>query len=104
MIRCLCRESSAQSQSGEFLPIRNGTAVGPDMHFFLKVNWQIFRILLFYDYFILREDLVIKIERFLQRRILIEVATDRNKHACLPGRDWTRCVENMQLTIFRKKD
>jgi hypothetical protein len=32
------------------------------MHFLLKVNWQIFRILLFYDYFILREDLVIKIE------------------------------------------
>jgi hypothetical protein len=33
------------------------------MHFLLKVNWQIFRILLFYDYIIFREDLVIKIER-----------------------------------------
>ena len=74
------------------------------MHFLLKVNWQIFRILLFYDYFILRKDLVIKIERVLQGRILIEIATDRHKHTCLPGRDWTRCVENMQLTIFRKKD
>jgi hypothetical protein len=47
------------------LPIRNGTAVGPDMHFLLKVNWQIFRILLFYDYFFLSEDLVIKVERVL---------------------------------------
>jgi hypothetical protein len=47
------------------LPIRNGTAVGPDMHFILKVNWQIFRILLFYDYFFLSEDLVIKVERVL---------------------------------------
>ena len=74
------------------------------MNFLLKVNWQIFRILLFYDYFILREDLVIKIERVLQRRILIEIARERHKHTRLPGRDWTRCVENMQLTIFRKKD
>jgi len=35
------------------------------MHFLLKVNWQIFRILLFYDYFFLSEDLVIKVERVL---------------------------------------
>jgi hypothetical protein len=35
------------------------------MHFLLKVNWQIFRILLFYDYFVLSEDLVIKVERVL---------------------------------------
>jgi hypothetical protein len=82
----------------------HGTAVGPDMHFPLKVNWQIFRILLFYDYFILREDLVIKIERVLQRRILIEIAADRHKHTRLPGRHWTGCVENMQPGIFRKKD
>jgi hypothetical protein len=40
--------------------------------------------------------LVIEIERLQQRRILIEVAADRHKHTCLPGRDWTRCVENMQ--------
>ena len=74
------------------------------MHFLLKVNRQIFRILLFYDYFILSEYLLIEIERVLQRRILIEIAADGHKHTRLPGRDWTRCVENMQPTIFRKKD
>jgi hypothetical protein len=49
------------------------------MHFLLKINWQIFRILLFYDYFILSEDLVIEIEGVLQRRILIEIAAERKR-------------------------
>jgi hypothetical protein len=47
---------------------------------------------------------VIKIKRGLQRRILIEIAADGHKHTRPPSRDWTRCVQNMQLTIFREKD
>ena len=59
---------------------------------------------LFDDGLVLGKNLMVEIERRLERCIPVKIPANRHEHARLARGNWRRGVQNVQLSVVRKKD
>jgi len=101
--RALGSERAAKSKPGKPLTIGDGAFVGADVDFILQIEGQVFGKLFFHDGFVLVENLMVEIQRILQRRILVKVPADRDEDAGFPRGHGRSRVQDVQTAVFRKK-
>jgi len=68
-----------QAECGQPFAISDGTAVCREVCLIVEIEREIFKELLFDDFDVLSKDLVIEVERLLDRRIFLKVAAERHK-------------------------
>ena len=81
-------ELTAKSQRSQAFAISDGATVCREVRFVVEIQRQIFGVLRLNDLDVFREDLVIEVESLFDRRILVEVAAERDKEPRSARRDW----------------
>src|ERR1700761_3663579 len=69
------------------------------MCFGLKIERQVFGILLLYNSLIFGKNLMIEVQCGLKGSIFIKVTADGNKQSCLPCRYRRSSVQDVELTV-----